>query len=70
MPAGKGKFKVVVQQPSGGITFDLAVNIAPPAGNAACATAMSVSDGSHLTSQNTAFATDPDDDRNRMRSAP
>ena len=24
MPAGKGKFKVVVQQPSGGITFDLA----------------------------------------------
>src|SRR5437773_11949674 len=24
MPAGQGKFKVVVQQPSGGITFDLA----------------------------------------------
>src|SRR6266542_1181059 len=24
MPAGKGKFKVVVQQPSGGITYDLA----------------------------------------------
>src|SRR5712691_11889963 len=24
MPAGKGKFKVVVQQPSGGISFDLA----------------------------------------------
>jgi D-3-phosphoglycerate dehydrogenase len=24
MPAAKGKFKVVVQQPSGGISFDLA----------------------------------------------
>ncbi len=40
-------------------TFDLAVNIAHPAGNAACATATPVTDGSHLTSQNTAFATDP-----------